>query len=77
MSISTNVGAIYGTLRHARAHGAWHMSAFIPLQTILSNRYVESQGFPPILKMYEEAHTRLANRRIREVRTVVVRQEKR
>ncbi|MBE6517868.1 MAG: group II intron reverse transcriptase/maturase [Thermoplasmata archaeon] len=71
MSISTNKGAIYGILRHARAHGVWHMSAFIPLQTILSNRYLESQGFPPILEMYEEAHTRLANRRIREVRTVV------
>jgi len=55
----------------ARSHGTWHMSAFRPLQSILSNRYLESLGFPDLLQMYEEAHTRLANRRIREVRTVV------
>ena len=70
-SISSNIRAIVGSLRHARAHGAWHMSAYRPLQSILSNRYLESLGFPPMLKMYEEAHARLTNRRIREVRTVV------
>ena len=70
-SLSTNIRAIAGTMRHARAHGSWHMSAFRPLQSILSNQYLESQGFPPMLKMYEEAHARLTNRRIREVRTVV------
>lgn len=62
---------VEGCLVHARAHGPWHMSAFRPLQSILSNRYLESLGFPDILKMYEDNHIRLMNRRVREVRTVV------
>ena len=70
-SISSNDMAIYGSLRYARSHGSWHMSAFRPLQSILSNRYLESIGFPPMLEMYEEAHARLTNRRTREVHTVV------
>ncbi|MBE6525650.1 MAG: group II intron reverse transcriptase/maturase [Thermoplasmata archaeon] len=70
-SLSTNDRSVYGILKHARAHGSWHMSAFRPLQSILSNRYLESIGFPPMLEMYEDAHARLTNRRIREVRTVV------
>ena len=58
-------------MRYARSHGSWHMSAFRPLTAILTNRYLESLGFPKMLQMYEETHSRLANRRIREVRTVV------
>ena len=58
-------------MRYARSHGSWHMSAFRPLMAILTNRYLESIGFPPMLQMFEETHSRLANRRIREVRTVV------
>ena len=71
MAIKPNQWQVAGCLVHARAHGTWHMSAFRPFQSILSNRYLESLGFPDMLQMYEEAHTRLANRRIREVRTVV------
>ena len=71
MSIRDNVWQVVGCLVHARAHGAWHMSGFRPLHSFLSIRYLESIGFPNMLQMYEEAHSRLANRRIREVRTVV------
>ena len=71
MAIHSNQWRVAGCLVHARSHGAWHMSAFRPLQSILSNKYLESLGFPDMLQMYEETHTRLANRRIREVRTVV------
>ena len=60
-----------GVLRYARAHGPWHMSGYHSINGFLSNKYLESLGFPNMLQMYEEAHTRLANRRIREVRTVV------
>lgn len=58
-------------LRHARAHGPWHMSMFRPLNAIVSNKYLESIGFPNILEMYEGSHATLVNRRVREVRTVV------
>ena len=70
-TLSSNRKAILGSIKYSRSHGAWHMSAFRPLQSILSNSYLESLGFPPMLKMYEDAHARLTNRRIREVRTVV------
>lgn len=60
-----------GILVHARAHGPWHMSAFRPIQSILSNKYLQSLGFPDINRMYEEMHSDLTNRRVREVRTVV------
>ena len=69
--IGRNAYLIRSILVHARAHGSWHMSAYLPLLGIMTNKYLESLGFPPMLKMYEEAHTRLTNRRIREVRTVV------
>ena len=71
MDIRDDWRLVAGCVKHARAHGPWHMSGYPPLQGILSNKYLESLGFPPMLKMYEEAHTRLTNRRIREVRTVV------
>lgn len=71
MAIRENRAQAAGCVRHARSHGPWHMSAFRPLQSFLSNRYLESLGFPPMLKMYEDTHVRLTNRRIREVRTVV------
>ena len=71
MDIRDDWRLVAGCVKHARAHGPWHMSGYLPLQGILSNKYLESLGFPPMLKMYEEAHTRLTNRRIREVRTVV------
>ena len=71
MDIRDDQRLVAGCVKHARAHGPWHMSGYLPLQGILSNKYLESLGFPPMLKMYEEAHTRLTNRRIREVRTVV------
>ena len=58
-------------LRHARSHGAWHMSAYRPLQAVLTNRYLESLGFPDILGMYDELCSAHVNRRVREVRTVV------
>ena len=67
-NLSLTVGAC---LRYARAHGPWHMSAFRPLQSILSNKYLESIGFPKILEMYQNSHVLLVNRRVREVRTVV------
>jgi group II intron reverse transcriptase/maturase len=71
LAIRPNKIQAAGCLRHARSHGSWHMSGFRPLQSILSNKYLESLGFPDMLQMYEETHTRLVNRRIREVRTVV------
>ncbi len=71
MAIRPNKFHVASCLTHARAHGAWHMSAYRPLQSIMSNKYLESLGFPPMLEMYEEIHSRLTNRRIREVRTVV------
>ena len=67
-NLSLTVGAC---LRHARAHGSWHMSIFRPLNAILSNKYLESIGFPNILEMYQNSHDLLVNRRVREVRTVV------
>lgn len=58
-------------LVHARSHGAWHMSAYRPLMAVLTNRYLESLGFPRMLEMYDELRSAHANRRVREVRTVV------
>ena len=71
MAIRPNKLHVASCLVYARAHGTWHMSAYRPLQAIMSNKYLESLGFPPMLEMYEEIHSRLTNRRIREVRTVV------
>lgn len=58
-------------LVHSRSHGSWHMSIYRPLMAVLSNKYLESIGFPKMLEMYDEVHSGLANRRVREVRTVV------
>lgn len=58
-------------LVHARSHGSWHMSAYRPLMAVLTNKYLESLGFPDILGMYDELRSAHANRRVREVRTVV------
>ena len=62
---------IFVCIRHARAHGPWHMSAYHPLHVLLTNKYLESIGFPNILEMYQNIHVLLVNRRVREVRTVV------
>lgn len=51
--------------------GIWEMTTNPEIQRALGNKYLESRGFPPMLKMYEEVHSRLLNRRIRGVRTVV------
>ena len=59
------------SLIHARSHGSWHMSAYRPLMAVLSNRYLESLGFPKVLEMYDGLRSAHANRRVREVRTVV------
>lgn len=58
-------------LKYARSHGTWHMSGFRLLSSVLSNRYLFSLGFPDIEKMYDELHSKIVNRRIREVRTAV------
>ena len=58
-------------LIHARSHGSWHMSAYRPLMAVLSNRYLEFLGFPKVLEMYDGLRSAHANRRVREVRTVV------
>lgn len=47
------------------------MSAYRPLMAVLSNRYLESLGFPKVLEMYDGLRSAHANRRVREVRTVV------
>lgn len=49
----------------------WEMAANRDVQKVLGNKYLESLGFPDMLDMYEEVHSRLLNRRIRVVRTVV------
>ena len=64
-------GSVGMCLVYARAHGPWHMSKYGIVQAILTNDYLESLGLPDILKMYEDSHVRLMNRRVREVRTVV------
>lgn len=58
-------------LVHARSHGSWHMSAYRPLMAVLTNKYLESLGFPKMLDMYYELRSAQANRRVRGVRTVV------
>lgn len=58
-------------LVHARSHGSWHMSAYRPLMAVMSNKYLESLGFPKMLDMYYELRSAQANRRVRGVRTVV------
>ena len=58
-------------LVHARSHGSWHMSGYRPFMAVLTNRYLESLGFPKMLDMYYEPRSNHANRRVREVRTVV------
>lgn len=63
--------AVGRCLIYARAHGPWHMSNYGSIQAIMTNKYLESLGFPNILEMYESSHARLMNRRVREVRTVV------
>ena len=49
---------VAGCMLHARAHGSWHMSAYRPLHGFLSNEYLESLGFPDMLKLYVEAHSK-------------------
>ena len=49
----------------------WRMSNEGNIKNILHNRYLESIGCPNLLKMYEEAHSRLLNRRDTRVRPVV------
>ena len=71
MAIRPNSIQVVGCIKHARNHGSWNTAAFRPLQSFMSNKYLESRGMPDMLKIYTEAHSAIANRRIREVRTVV------
>jgi len=45
-------------------HGVWNLSNNWVATSSMTNRYLESQGFPKMLEWYEEAHSRLLNRRI-------------
>ena len=47
-----------GCLVHARSHGTWHMSGYPPLQSLVTNKYLESLGFPDMLGMYEALRAR-------------------
>ncbi len=45
--------------------GLWSMADNPAVEQILNNRYLDSIGFPSMLNVYEEAHSRILNRRIR------------
>lgn len=45
--------------------GLWAMADNPAVEQILNNSYLESIGFPSMLNVYEEAHSRILNRRIR------------
>jgi len=46
------------------AHGIWALSNNWVATNSMTNKYLESQGFPKIVELYDEAHSRLLNRRI-------------
>ena len=56
------LGSMWASLKGA--HGIWRLAANPAVQSSLTNKYLESQGFPKMLELYDEAHSRLLNRRI-------------
>lgn len=54
--------AMWDNLKYTRS--IWKMSVHYSISNTLNNEYLESQGFPKMLELYNEAHSRLLNRRI-------------
>lgn len=60
--VSISYRMMWNTLKY---DSIWAMSNNPSITQTLNNRYLSSIGFPDMLNAYEEAHSRLLNRRIR------------